>query len=193
MIYYTADLHFGYEELIKKGKRPMFPDVETMNRELIRRWNDRVTEEDEVYIVGDLAYRGYHEVGQYLAQLKGKKHFIIGNHDDAWLQEMKHPEDYFLSIDHLCYLKDGERPVTLCHYPLCEWPGSEPVSAEIGYMIHGHIHNNPDHTAYKVVKAFGMKRLLNCGVDMNDFRPVTFDELVANNEKWYWGDVGQSW
>lgn len=26
---------------------------------------------------------------------------------------------------------------------------------------------------------------LNCGVDINGFEPVTFEELVENNNKWY--------
>jgi calcineurin-like phosphoesterase family protein len=45
-----------------------------------------------------------------------------------------------------------------------------------GYMIHGHTHNNP--------LGYTDPFLLNAGVEINDFKPVTLDELILNNE-WF--------
>ena len=55
MIYYTADLHFHYAPLLPG--RP-FASVEEMDAALIRGWNETVTEEDTVYVVGDVGYNG---------------------------------------------------------------------------------------------------------------------------------------
>ena len=52
-----------------------------MDRAIIENWNNRVTNSDNIYIVGDFIYRGEKEPEWYLKQLKGKKHFIIGNND----------------------------------------------------------------------------------------------------------------
>ena len=49
MIFYTADLHFHYEPFLPS--RP-FDTVENMDRQLIHRWNEAVSEEDTVYVVG---------------------------------------------------------------------------------------------------------------------------------------------
>ena len=47
------------------------------------------------------------------------------------------------------------------------------------YMIHGHIHNNTQTEFYPLIAA--QKNILNAGVDINGFQPVTFDELIENN------------
>ena len=41
MIFYTADLHFGHQNVIEFDNRP-FADVESMDSTLIRLWNERV-------------------------------------------------------------------------------------------------------------------------------------------------------
>ena len=53
MIFYTADLHFHYAPLL--SSRP-FAAVEEMDEALIRNWNERVSPEDTVYLVGDIGY-----------------------------------------------------------------------------------------------------------------------------------------
>ena len=52
MIFFTADLHLGHENIIKQCQRP-FNNVEQMDKELIKNWNSVVNENDEVYILGD--------------------------------------------------------------------------------------------------------------------------------------------
>ena len=49
----AADLHFLYEPLL--SSRP-FATVEEMDETLIRNWNETVSPEDTVYLVGDLGY-----------------------------------------------------------------------------------------------------------------------------------------
>ena len=74
MIYYTSDLHFGQKSLLATGKwkeRP-FETLEEMHASQIKRWNDKVTNGDDVYIAGDVGARGYHNMlPELLAQLKG--------------------------------------------------------------------------------------------------------------------------
>lgn len=60
-----------------------------MDQTLIRLWNERVTDEDDVYILGDVAYRNGYTAAWYLRQLKGRKRQIIGNHDRHMIQDPK--------------------------------------------------------------------------------------------------------
>ena len=50
--------------------------------------------------------------------------------------------------------------------------------ARNGYMVYGHIHNNVRDDYWPLIAR--RSRMLNAGVDVNNFEPVTFDEMIAN-------------
>jgi len=183
MIYFTADTHFGHENILKLTNRP-FDSIEAMNESMIAAWNERVSGNDTVYIVGDLFYRCT-EAESILRRLRGRKRLIIGNHDSSWMDQVELSR-YFLSVDDMLVTTDGVRQLTLCHYPLLTWKHETR-----SFMIHGHLHANTDHDFFPLIAA--RERLLNAGADINGFRPVTFEELVANNEahKTRWRETHQ--
>lgn len=169
--YYIADAHFGHENIISMCSRP-FESVEAMNGAMIERWNRQVTGNDTVYILGDLFYRCA-DPESILRQLKGKKHLIIGNHDRSWMNKVD-LRKYFVSVRNMAVITDGQRALTLCHYPLLSWKKQKK-----SWMIFGHIHANTDDDFFPLI--LQRERMLNAGADINNFMPVTFEELVANN------------
>ena len=52
-VFFISDLHFGHKYVIAFDKRP-FKNVQEMEREMIRRWNAKVSPEDHVFVVGDM-------------------------------------------------------------------------------------------------------------------------------------------
>jgi calcineurin-like phosphoesterase family protein len=173
MIYFTADLHLGHANVIKHCDRP-FTDVTEMDEALIANWNKRVHKNDTVYIVGDFIFRAEDPEG-YLKGLKGEKHLIVGNHDNRWMRRVD-MDKYFASVELMRIINDGKRKITLCHYPMMSWNGMNRGY----YMIYGHVHNNKGAFYLPLLKQ--IPNALNAGVDVNNFTPVTFDELVENNE-----------
>ena len=101
---------------------------------------------------------------------------LIGNHDKDWMKRIELP-DFFVSVSNMLEISDGFHKITLCHYPLMTWNGV----AKGSYMIHGHIHNKTDAEYFALIRS--MPNLLNAGVDINGYRPVTFNELLINNQK----------
>lgn len=83
--YFIADTHFGHANIIGSCHRP-FKDVAEMNRTLIANWNARVADDDDVYVIGDFAFRCAGSVAKIAHQLKGRKHLVIGNHDGKWMR-----------------------------------------------------------------------------------------------------------
>lgn len=81
MNYYISDLHFGHKNVIRFDTRP-FQSVDEMDEELIRLWNNKVSDTDDVYIVGDFSYRSGRQEQWYLKQLNGCKHLILGKYLD---------------------------------------------------------------------------------------------------------------
>ena len=170
---YTGDNHFGHRNIVELSNRP-FASVEEMDAEMVRRWNENVKHNDNVYIVGDMFFRCDY-VEDILKQLKGKKHLIIGNHDSSWLNTID-VSRYFESIDEYCYTSENGIGLFLCHRPQLSYKHDKRAR---NYMIHGHIHNDTDLDYWPVLCK--RERILNAGVDINDFRPVSFEELVENN------------
>ena len=172
MKYYTGDLHFGHNNVLRFDNRP-FKDIDEMDRLLIENWNSRITKNDQVYILGDFAFHNEKEYSWYLSQLKGQKHLIVGNHDRKLLKD-NDAMQYFVSIDYYLEITDEKKRLILSHYPIVEWNGFYRES----YHLYGHIHNSTNGT-YQYMKQFD--RALNAGCMINGYIPVTFNQLIFNN------------
>ena len=175
MIYYTADLHLGHANVIRHCARP-FSDADEMDAALIANWNKKVHGNDTVYIIGDFLFRAKRPAEEYLSALNGRKHLIIGNHDKYWMKKVDLTK-WFESVSPMLFITDNSCKATLCHYPMMTWPG---VSKGC-YMIYGHIHNNTVADYWPLIAANEL--MLNAGVDVNGFTPVTLDELIENNKR----------
>ena len=185
MIYVTSDLHFDHKNIIKLCNRP-FDSVEEMNNAIIENWNKTVKQDDEVYILGDIALSNNVEaVKNFMNQLNGKKHLIAGNHDSHWLKRYKNGfYDFFESISDYKELKIEDSLFCMMHYPIDDWNKKHYGS----FMLHGHSHNasqyNENHIRL-LVKQYDV------GVDANNFTPVSLfnifkkyhDSLIKNQTK----------
>ena len=171
MTYFTSDQHFGHFNIIRLSHRP-FASLDEMNEAMIAKWNAKVMTDDTIYILGDLFFRSA-AVEPILKRLNGRKHLVLGNHDHSWTGRVR-LGDYFESVQTIKEIDIDGKPATLCHYPMLSYP-----QARRGYMIYGHIHNNTGDDYWPLIMR--RSRMLNAGVDVNGFEPVSFEELVANN------------
>lgn len=175
MIFYTSDLHFGHKKIINYCNRPFFT-VKEMNKEIINNWNNKVKDKDEVYILGDFGFVDGKEANELLSKLKGTKYLIIGNHD-KFLSDVNFDKSNFKGVYHYHEIMDGNKRVILFHYPIFEWNGF------YNNTIHlfGHVHNN-DKFYSRVPEDF-RGRAFNVGVDVNNFEPVSLEEILERENK----------
>lgn len=173
-IFYIADTHFGHANIIRLSNRP-FQNVDEMDRTLIENWNNRVHKDDIVYIVGDFAFKSANNPVGILDRLNGRKVLIKGNHDGRNLKDSAFRK-HFEEICDRKTINDNGRMVVIDHFPLIEWDGFFRGT----YLVYGHIHNNIGNFAYKCMKE--LDNALNAGVDINNFMPVTLDEMITNNK-----------
>ena len=105
---------------------------------LIRNWNDAVGPDDEVYLLGDVSWHNVTKTIEYLNDLNGVKHLIIGNHDQHFLKN-KQFRDCFVEIAPYkeIYTDDG-KGIVLCHYPIPTY------NHHYNGWVHfyGHVHNS---------------------------------------------------
>ena len=169
MVYFTADLHFYHEKIIKHTQRP-FLNAEEMNAALIRKWNDRITCDDEVYILGDLTLKGPETAAECLSALRGRKHLVRGNHD-RFVDRASFERSLFASVENYAEITYRNTQFVLFHYPILEWNGYR----EGAIALHGHQHNHKNYNLEN--RKAGILRY-DVGVDANDMEPVSADEII---------------
>lgn len=170
MLYFTSDLHFYHDKIIRHIHRP-FQNAEEMNDILIKKWNAMIDFEDEVYILGDVTMKGAALAHDCLSALNGTKHLIRGNHDN-FIDSPKFNRSLFASIQDYAEIPYGNTHFILCHYPFLEWNECRRGTIH----LHGHQHNHADYNSANRQKG---TRRYDVGVDANDMAPVNADKILA--------------
>lgn len=174
--WFTADLHLGHDRIRKYCNRP-FSSLEKMNETIIRNWNQRVKPDDIVFHVGDFCFRSasgekegdIYKAKHYVKQLNGNIVFLQGNHDLN--NTLKTPIESLV-------VKTGGYRTKLIHHP-------EFAESKFSYNFCGHVHQN--YKFKTVVDGMKLIKIINVGVDVNRFMPISFDEATKGFNKWVKG------
>ena len=162
-----ADLHFGHANVIAYSERP-FANIEQMEKELIKRWNNKVAKDDIVYVLGDFTLSRRTElISRLCGALNGHKILVMGNHDT------RNPADYVACGFRTAIRKPilVEPRVVLMHEP----PKDEDILCGMKYIF-GHVHNN-QCTA---------DLYTNCrcvSVERTNYEPVDLDQLLKEMDE----------
>lgn len=165
-LFFTSDLHFNHRSIL--AFRKQFKNTTDMNNSLIKNWNKVVSDDDTVFILGDVALGGSNkQVQKLLLKLNGKKHLVVGNHDDKILRT-RYIRDLFSTISDYCVIKVtdvdsmyGMQKIVLSHYPFISWEGMHNYTIQ----LYGHTHGN--------LKEHHPKQL-EVGVDLHNFTPISY-------------------
>ena len=179
MIYYIADMHFGHTNVIRFDDRP-FSDTEQMDEVLIQNWNERVTADDTVYVLGDAFWKNEENSIRIMQRLQGHKHLIQGNHDRV----KGKLRSYWESIEQYAEVNDENRLAILSHYPILFYKNQHYGAV----MLYGHVHNTREWELVEKWKKAQWElgipsRLINVGCMMAymNYTPRTLDELLEAN------------
>lgn len=136
----TSDLHLGHKNIQKfcPNTRGHYENIDHMNEEMVREWNERVNPEDLVYILGDVAFMPGDKAAKFLRRMNGRKILIEGNHDVKQLKD-KNFRECFEEVHKYLEIKYDGRHVVMFHYPIMEWNKMHYGAIQ----FHGHLHGNP--------------------------------------------------
>lgn len=159
MNWFTSDHHWNHTNILGYCARP-FSSMEEMNEVMIERWNERISDSDTVYHIGDVFLGRPDNAIEIVRRLKGHKILISGNHDrsrktmiECGFNEVCNRKDFTL--------KNGKLAL------LCHKPQPESVIKSYDLQIHGHRHNG----------AIVSGKRLNVCVDLWNFFPISEDEI----------------
>ena len=169
MYYYLSDLHLFHKNIIHLCDRP-FDSAKEMAEEIIKNWKKRVTDEDTVFILGDVGLYHVDEIAEILNHLPGKKVLIKGNHDIYNLKS-KTFRNCFEKISSYLEVKDDNDIIALFHYPIEEWNGF----FRNRLHFHGHVHNKEENLK-KIPGRY------NVSVDVLGYSPRTKEEIISGKK-----------
>ena len=173
MDYFTSDLHIGHDkEFIWKARG--FNSVEEHDTQILKNWNNTVTYEDTVYVLGDLCMGGNEkEWNRIYENLNGKIIFIVGNHDTA-----NKVDRYIFNYEMECwglaaiYKYSKKYRFYLSHYPTYTANYDDDKSHPL-INLYGHTHqkekffnNNP--------------YMYNVALDAHNCTPISIDDIIKD-------------
>ena len=165
-IYLISDTHFNHDKPFIYEPRG-FSSVDDMNKTIINNWNGIVTDQDDIYVLGDFFLGTDTDyIRDTIGNLRGKIHLIIGNHDTHAKIEL-YKELRICEVLYATQIKFKKRLFYLSHYPtLTATLQSNPEKAI--FNLFGHTHSKDkfyENSPY----------MYNVAVDANDNAPVSID------------------
>lgn len=148
----TSDLHFGHTNIMKfcPKTRGHYKDVDHMDAEMIRLWNESVGPEDITYILGDVAFTNVQKAAYILRSLNGSKILIKGNHDSKLVKDTRFTDCFVEVHDYLRLVYNKQYLIILFHYPVWEWDQMHRGSIHFHGHLHGNFNGMPDSRAVDV-------------------------------------------
>lgn len=189
--FFIADLHFGHINCLAFDNRP-FMSIKEHDECLIDNWNRVVSDEDTVWVLGDISWHGAEKTIEIFKRLKGHKKLCIGNHDNKLLKCTQLKALFEEIVDYKELYLDGKNGIILCHYPIVcynkhfyGW-----------YHLYGHVHTSFEYNMVQhfqeEMRALYLKNSkmynVGCMIDYMNYTPRTLDEILAansNEEKMY--------
>ena len=195
MIYFISDTHFFYKNFLKYNETP-WKTIEDYHKYIKENWNKKIKKKDIIYILGDVCYKPTTESFDFLNQLNGRKHLILGNHDNdifTFLNNNPKYQNTFKSIQSYKTLnlpyKGQVRKIVLSHYPIVFYENQHNDSI----LLYGHVHNTIEENIFRKICEEITK---NTEIPMNclnisgmmpymDFLPQTLEDIILKANIYY--------
>lgn len=164
-VFITADTHFSHVGICKflredGTKLRPWDDVNEMDEEMVKRWNEVVKPTDKVYHLGDVVIN--RRALTILNRLNGDKVLIRGNHD------------IFKIKDYLPYFRDVRGYHVLDKMIFSHIPIHPESKGRFTANVHGHLHYRKladpwyhcvcvEHTDYRPIELGELQKRVNGG------------------------------
>lgn len=217
-MFFTSDLHFGHpfvaalrgygktddapDELRERSRQGddirKYVDWQQHDDDIVRNFNEVLTIEDELYILGDLSSGGKSSLQQALEMVnrfkvpRKRRHLILGNHDPlngSNKNSLKNIMDCFASVSRNEVIVLDGRNVGLSHFQFrhhmdgghtedMSTNGRSEKYSKYAMMDDGSLLLLHGHTHAKTPFEFDNPREMNVGVDAWEMRPVSEETVM---------------
>lgn len=169
-IFLTSDPHMGHDrEFIWKPRG--YESVSAMNITQVQKWNGIIEDDDDVYVLGDVMLGDASNI-EFIKQLKGRIHIVLGNHDTANREKMYRELPNVVEVAEVgIRLKYKKHHFVLTHYPMMTGNLEKESLKQMTLNLYGHTHQTSNF--YN-----DMPFMYHVGVDSHDGYPVLLDDII---------------
>lgn len=170
-IWLTSDLHFGHSMQFIYGPRG-FSSIDEHDAEIIKRWNERVERDDEVYILGDLMLNDNIHGLECLRFLNGNKFVVRGNHDTNTRQKI-YLDAGLWTLGWAYCLNYRKYHFYMSHFPTLTGNLEAESLHQMTLNLHGHTHS-------KDMFYEDRPYMFNVAPDAHNCYPVLLDDIIEH-------------
>lgn len=177
-IWLTSDWHFGHNrEFIWKQRG--YNSIGEMNDDFVRKHNEVVDADDEVFVLGDLIL-GEPDNIEYVKKMNGKLHIVRGNHDtdNRWVAYANLPN--VVEMNNAIYFKYKKYHFYMSHFPTLTGNLQKETINQMTLNLFGHTHqqtnfySSDDNDMFKIEIPY----MYHVGVDSHEGYPVLLDIII---------------
>ena len=148
-----------------------YESVSAMNTTQVQKWNGIIEDDDDVYILGDVMLGDASNI-EFIKQLKGRIHIVLGNHDTAAREKMYRELPNVVEVAEVgIRLKYKKHHFVLTHYPMMTGNLEKESLKQMSLNLYGHTHQMSNF--YN-----DMPFLYHVGVDSHNGYPVLLDDII---------------
>ena len=184
-LWFTSDTHYNHSNICKATTQWTnattlrdFDSLERMNQTLVNNINEVIGQDDILFHLGDWSFGGFEQIEKFRSKIVCKNvHIITGNHDHHIESNRGDCKLLFNSVNKYLELNVkwnvgtplmDEQNFILMHFPIASWNNMSRGSIH----LHGHVHLTED-------QRIGKGRMMDVGVEGNDFRPIELREVLS--------------
>ena len=146
--FFTSDVHFGHKHVARTRG---YTTPAEHDAALAQTWREQVGRGDDVFVLGDLTVGRQQAVLEWLDELPGTKHLILGNHDDghplmrSYRSRFARLTQTFATVGTVGVIRPSVGKVFLSHFP---YEGDHGPDRYVEHrlrdqgvpLLHGHTH-----------------------------------------------------
>lgn len=147
-----------------------------MNAEIVRRHNEVVAADDDVYVLGDLCLGGADSLElnrQLISSMKGQLHVVLGNHDTQRREEMYRELPNIVEIAEVgLRLKYGKYHFVLSHFSVMTGNLERESLKQMTLNLCGHSHTT------NAFSDWDKGAIYHCDIDAHNCYPVNIEVAI---------------
>jgi len=178
-IYFTSDLHLGHDKPFLYEPRG-FNSIKEHDESIANNWNSIVSNEDTVYILGDLILNDNDNGIRLIKKLKGKKIIILGNHDTSKRIELYQNELGMEGIKYSDIIKYDKYHFYISHYPTLVGNNGTSVQLKSRLInLCGHTHTKDPFNDWDKGLIYHVE------LDAHNNYPILIDDIISECKEKY--------